>query len=287
MKPQKLIAGLLGLALAPVASQAQVFLNDNFDSYANQAAFQVAWPAIAGTAPTSGTLTSDQFVSPGNSIGIAGTATTGQQRNRATFADTTPLTTLNQLTYSFDFFDTSAAAAPYRQYASLQDTTAPTLTGQLVSLGMNNNQSGTQSGGNYYMARILGFSPPTIDPDGGPNEAGTLGSGAYFKLNDFGVGLRSDGWHNLKVVIDSNDGLSLDFAFYVDGLLAEQVLNLGTAASFRQYDNVALGSGVSNGSNGAYYDNFLVQVTAIPEPSAAALLGIGLSSLIALRRKRS
>lgn len=286
MKPKTLIASLLGLALAPAASQAQVFLNDNFDSYPDQAAFQVAWPAIAGTAPTSGTLTSDQFVSPGNSINIAGTTTTGQQRNRATFAETTALTTLNQLTYSFDFFDTSAAASPYRQYANLQDTTAPTLTGQLISLGLNNNQSGTQSGGNYYMARILGFSPPTVDPDGGPNEAGTLGSGAYFKLNDFGVGLRSDGWHNLKVVIGSNDGLSLDFAFYVDGLLAEQVLNVGSATSFRQYDNVALGSGVSNGGNGAYYDNFLVQVTAVPEPSAAALLGIGLSGLIALRRTR-
>lgn len=286
MKPKTIIAGLFGLALVPVASQAQVFLNDNFDSYPDQAAFQVAWPAIAGTAPTSGTLTSDQFVSPGNSINIAGTATTGQQRNRATFADTTALTTLNQLTFSFDFFDTSAAATPYRQYANLQDTTAPTLTGQLVSLGLNNNQSGTQSGGNYYMARILGFSPPTVDPDGGPNEAGTLGSGAYFKLNDFGVGLRSDGWHNLKVVIGSNDGLSLDFAFYVDGLLAEQVLNVGSATSFRQYDNVTLGSGVSNAGNGAYYDNFLVQVTAVPEPSAAALLGIGLSGLIALRRTR-
>src|SRR6478736_995554 len=110
MNPQKVIAGLFGLALVPVTTHAQVFLNENFDGYANQAAFQAAWPAIAGTAPTSGTLTSDQFVSPGNSIGIAGTATTGQQRNRATFADTTALTTLNQLTFSFDFFDTSAAA---------------------------------------------------------------------------------------------------------------------------------------------------------------------------------
>lgn len=280
------IASALSLTIVPLASRAQVFLSDNFDGYANQAAFEVAWPAIAGTAPTSGTLTSDQFVSPGNSIGIAGTATSGQQRNRATFADTTALTVGNILTFSFDFYDTSAAASPYRQYANLQDTTAPTGTGQLISMGMNNNHTSADSGGNYYMARILGYNPAVVDPDGGPNEGGTLSSGAYFKLNDFGVGLRSDGWHNFKVVIGTDDGLSLDFAFYVDNVLAELVSNVGTAASFRQYDNVTLGSGVSNASNGAYYDNFLVEVSPVPEPSAAALLGIGLSGLIALRRTR-
>lgn len=136
------------------------------------------------------------------------------------------------------------------------------------------------------MARILGYSPSNVaDPDGGPAESVT-GSGAYFKLNDFGVGLRADGWHNLKVVIGSNDGLSLDFAFYVDNVLAELVSNVGTAASFRQYDNVTLGSAVSNAGNGAYYDNFQVAVSAVPEPSSAALIGIGLSGLIALRRSR-
>ena len=45
--------------------------------------------------------------------------------------------------------------------------------GQVVSLGMNNNQFVTSSGGNYYMARILGYTPLTIDPDGGPNESYT------------------------------------------------------------------------------------------------------------------
>lgn len=286
MKQQILTAAFFGLALAPWAANAQVLVNDNFDGYANQAAFETVWTPIGTVSPLSGTLTTDQFVSPGNSIRIDGTASNSQQRNRLTFTESGTISTSQQITFSFDFYDSSITAAPYRQYASLQDTTGPTGTGQLISMGMNNNHSNTDSGGNYYMARILGFSPPTIDPDGGPNEGGTLGSGAYFKLNDYGVGLRTVGWHNFKVVISTDDGLSADFAFYVDNQLAEQVNNLSTAASFRSYDNIALGSGVSNASNPAYYDNFFLGVSAVPEPSTAALLGLGMSGLIVLRRTR-
>lgn len=39
-------------------------------------------------------------------------------------------------------------------------------------MGFNNNQSGPNSGGQYYMARILGYTvPTTADPDGGPVES--------------------------------------------------------------------------------------------------------------------
>jgi hypothetical protein len=272
--------------LAPSFSQAQVFLSDGFDGYANQAAFEAAWTPVGTLAPLSGTLTTDQFVSPGNSVRIDGTASNSQQRNRRTFAETGGVSALSQTTFSFDFYDSNSGASPYRQYATLQDTTAPTGTGQLIGLGLNNNQTSANSGGNYYMARILGYTvPTTADPDGGPAET-VGGAGAYFKLNDFSVGLRTTGWHNLKVVISTDDGLSTDFAFYVDNVLAELVSNVSTAANIRSYDNVTMGSGVSNASNGAYYDNFHVEVLAVPEPSSAALIGIGLSGLIALRRSR-
>jgi len=279
------VATISCLSLSPNLSQAQVFLSDGFDSYANQAAFESAWAPIGTVAPLSGTLTSDQFVSPGNSVRIDGAAVNSQQRNRATFAETGLISTTTLTTFSFDFFDTYATNSPNRTYANLQDTIGPGSTGQLISLGLNNNQTSLNSGGNYYMARILGYTVPAVDPDGGPNESVT-GAGVYFKLNDFGVGLRSFGWHNLKVVISTDDGLSTDFAFYVDNVLAELVSNVGTAAAFRSYDNVTMGSGLSNGSNAAHYDNFRVEVSAVPEPSIAALLGIGLSGLIALRRTR-
>jgi len=45
------------------AGRAAVFLNENFDGYADQAAFQVAWP-INGTAST--LLNTEQSVSRAN-----------------------------------------------------------------------------------------------------------------------------------------------------------------------------------------------------------------------------
>ena len=77
-----------------------------------------------------------------------------------------------------------------------------------------------------------------------PPKSGTLGAGAYFKLNDFGVTARSTGWHNLKVVMSTDDGLSTDYEFYVDNVFAERVSNVGTAASIRSYDNITIGSGL-------------------------------------------
>ena len=75
------------------SANAAVILQDNFDGYANQAAFEAAWTPIGTVAPISAELSSAQSVSPSNSIRTPGTATTGQNRNRRSFADTTALTT--------------------------------------------------------------------------------------------------------------------------------------------------------------------------------------------------
>ena len=40
-------------------------------------------------------------------------------------------------------------------------------------MGFNDNQTGANSGGQFYMGRILGYTVPAIDPDGGPNESVT------------------------------------------------------------------------------------------------------------------
>jgi len=183
-----------------------------------------------------------------------GTSNDGQSQNRRTFAETPALVPLARLVWSFDFRD-SNQNMPRANFASLQDSLAPGGANQLISLGLNNNQSGGNSGGNRYMARIFGYTPAVPDPDGGPNESGTLGANAFFKLNDFGVGSRSLGWHNLKVVISTDDGQSADYAFYVDDVLAERVSNVGTAATLRQYDNIVIGSGLANNNTGANFDN--------------------------------
>jgi MYXO-CTERM domain-containing protein len=281
----KLFFGILTIGAYAFAAPAGTIVQDNFDSYASQAAFEAIWTPIGTVAPLSAELSTAQASSGPNSVHVPGTTVNSQSRNRLTFAESGSLSTLSLITWSFDYYDSSPGTSPQRNFANLQDGTAPSLTGQLIAMGLNNNQSSANSGGNYYMARILGYSPPTTDPDGGPAEGGTLGSGAYFKLNDFGVGLRSLGWHNLKVEISSDDGLSADFAFYVDNQLAEKVQNVGTAATFRSYENITIGSALSNGSTDAYFDNMFLS-TAVPEPTCAALGLLGLGLLLRRRQRR-
>jgi hypothetical protein len=284
------LAAVACLSLIAANANAQVFVNDTFDTYANQAAFEAVWTPIGTVAPVGAVLSTEQAVSGTQSIKVEGTATTGQERNQLGFTRTPAVSTSNQIIFSFDFFDTNPSVSPYRQSSNLQDTAAPTSTNQLVSMGMNNNQTASNSGGNFYMARILGYDPIAVpDPDGGPAES-VGGSGAYFKLNDFANSpLRSAGWHTLKVIISTDDGLSTDYQFFVDGILAENVSNVGTAATIRSYDTLRLGSGVSNASNAAYFDNMHVEVQAVgvPEPSSLAF-GFAASALAArlVRRRR-
>ena len=273
----------LMLAGMAAVSPAAVLFSDDFDGYADQAAFEAAWAPIGTVAPVSATLATDQAVSSPQSIRVDGTGTTGQQRNQRSFSETDLPSTSNTIVFSFDFYDSNSGAAPYRQFSELRDG-AGSATNQLIAMGLNNTQLLSYSGGNFFMARILGYTPSLADPDGGPNEDGTLGSGTYFKLNDFANSpLRSTGWHNLQVVIGSDDGTSADFEFYVDGILAERVSNVGSAAQLRSYDNIRLGSGVSNAGNAAWYDNFLVEI--VPEPSAIGLCLLGAAAALGRRRR--
>lgn len=270
-----------------IASPAAVLLSDNFDSYSDQAAFEAAWGAIGTVAPISATLVTDQAASAPQSIRIDGTATSAQQRNERAFAETGTVAANTLFVFSFDFYDSNSAVAPYRQHSFIQDGTLATGTGQSIAMGLNNNHISSDSGGNYYMARIVGYTPTTIDIDGGPNEGGTLGVAAFFKLNDFANSpLRSTGWHNLKVEIGTDDGQSADFSFYVDGIFAERVNDVGTAAQLRSYDLVRLGSGSSNANNAAWYDNFSVATLAVPEPSTTGLWLAGAMVLACRRRRR-
>src|SRR4029079_18228953 len=139
--------GLIGLALG-TATRATVITNivtDDFESYADQAAFQAAWPAIGsdGTAP-SGLLSTAQASSPTHSIQGPGTLANNQYRNRKTFAETSTLSSSgnlgigDQLIWSFDFYDSNSGASPARNFSNLQDSTAPSTANQLIAMGLNN-----------------------------------------------------------------------------------------------------------------------------------------------------
>jgi hypothetical protein len=273
----------LAVALGLSPAGAATIVSDGFE-YADQAAFEAAWVPIGTVAPTSGELSTAQASGGTKSIRNPGTLTNAQSRNRLTFAESGAIDAVKQIEWSFDFYDSAPTGAPARNYVNLQDTTAPSGTNQLIAMGFNNNQTGAQSGGQFYMARILGYTvPTTADPDGGPTES-VGGSGVFFKLNDFGVGARSAGWHNLKVVLSTNDGLSTDYAFYVDGQLAERVSDIGTAASIRSYDNIALGSALSNASTEVFFDNMKLEV--VPEPAAVSMICVALGAIAAYGRRR-
>jgi hypothetical protein len=291
MKKAFLAVAIVATILGGRASAALV-LSDKFDTYVDQNAFQSAWPAIGTVAPTSAVLSTAQSVSSPKSINVPASPTTnGQFRNRRSFTETGTIGLTTNIVWSFDFFDSAPTANPQRNYSNLQDTTAPSGTNQLIAMGMNNNQTAANSGGNRYMARILGYTvPTTADPEGGPAES-VGGAGAFFKLNDFGTaGLRSAGWHNFKVVMSTDNGTSTDYSFYVDNVLAERVNNIGTAASIRSFDNIVIGSGLTNGSTVAYFDNMRLEVIGVPEAGSFAAMGVvGLLSAGAvwIRKRRA
>jgi len=270
MKVTKTLAGLaVGFGLLSVlpSAKAAILLQDNFDSYIDQAAFNAAWPNVA-TPNVSGTLTNAQAVSLPNSVNYQ----TSAQRNERTFTESGTPTAANPITFSFDFFDTNGGLAPYRQFTDIQDGLSPALSGQLIAMGLNNNMSLTADGGNYYMARILGY-------DGAVGLSGG-GAGQFFKLNAPGAPTRSTGWHNLKAVITDTQ-----ISFFVDGIpSATEVTNV---AATRSFDVTRLGSGLSATAQ-AYFDNISIDndpAPPVPEPASLLLVGFGASFLV-LRRRR-
>jgi hypothetical protein len=268
-----------------------LLVDDNFDSYENQLQFEAVWAPIGTLEPISGRISTGQAASAPNSAEIEPTTEVGTHRNQLTFAPTPLLGIGDQLVWSFDFFDKFPIGLPRSNYAELQTVAAPAVSpaGQLISMGLNSNQFQDDSGGNRYMARILGHTPTAVDPDGGPNEsAGGTGESAFFKLNDTGAALRGDdpAWHNLKLVISTSDGTTVDHAYYVNNVLAETVSGVGPV---QQYSVIRLGSGLPNGQ-GAFYDNMRLEYVpaAIPEAGSLAAVGLvsALSACAVLARKR-
>jgi hypothetical protein len=275
-----LVAAFFGVALGLSNAHAAIIVNDTFETYTSQANFEGTWTPIGTVAPLSGEWSTEQSTSPTHSIKNPGTAVSNQSRNQLTFPATPALAIGDQLVWSFDYWDNNPTGNPQRNYANLQTVAGPGTTppGQLISMGLNNNQLNADSGGPAYMARILGYAHPAVDAQGGPNEAGGgTGSGAYFKMNDVATGGRgaAAGWRNLKMVLSTTTGANSVYQFYVNNVLAETEI---LASAPLQYTVIRMGSGLSNGSVPVYFDNmyleyipFNVAPIVDPEPPEVGL----------------
>lgn len=237
------------------SAKAVILVQDNFE-YADQAAFDAAWPATASS--SSGTLTTAQAFSGAKSIMYPSSGTLAGFRNAKTFAETTANIAANrQIEFSIRFYDSNGTAAAYREYAELVNG-AGSGTADIVALGLNNNIASAS-----YMARMTSV-------DGGS------GSSAFFKLDGAGVPTRSTGWHQLKAVVAQT---SVDF--YVDGVFSKTVA-LPAAGQGKSYETARLGSNLSS-TQFAGFDDILMQT--IPEPASLSVLAA--FGLLGIRRRKA
>ncbi len=274
------LTAAVGLFVLAGSATAQVtpttILEETFDTYADQAAFEVAWPPFFNTTlganHPSMELSTEQALSGTKSAknipvsSAAGTA--ASPRNQTFFTDSGLPAADNLVHFEFDFYDTAPDDAPYRAYTGIFNSLAPSSSGGLVQMGMNNNQTLSANGGNYYMGRVFGYDPLVDGESVG-------GNGVFFKLNGVGtddpaaVPLRSLGWHKFGVTISD-----LDFKFYVDGILARVVDRAdgfnGVPVVVRSFDEIRLGAGVSNLDHASYVDNVKVVLNPIAPPTISA-----------------
>ncbi|HSW44162.1 MAG TPA: immunoglobulin domain-containing protein [Phycisphaerae bacterium] len=196
----------------------QTIIDDTFDSYANQTAFQTAWPVVGTSLTLSTTLS---YSSPKSLHHAAGSTA---RQNRRTFTETSG-TDASPVVLEFRLYDGGGATG--NQWVELRDY-SPVTQKQLIQVGLYTGQSGT-----YYSCRVA-FSPGT----------------GWVTMNQNGAAQRSTGWHLFKVVLK---GTTADF--YVDGVLAAANRSYASSVGAVSFEDVRVGSGLSSTSVSAYYDN--------------------------------
>lgn len=259
MKIKSILSGAVLSTL--LVSNASADLFDNFDSYANKAAFDAAWTVSVGTGLDLNTV---EFVSGPNSIKNPGTL--AQQSRRAM----TPMAA-NILDFSFSFYDYQTGNS--RDYGMVYSRAGGGAwtdgLNNLLAIGKNNNITTTK-----YYGRVS-TATGAVYGDGAASVTAT-----WFALT--GAADRSVGWHTARIT-GENDLISpgmVLYKFYIDGVLGGSVRNVANV----NYNWTVMGSGLSTSPQPLAFDN--VAVTATPEPGTFAFAALGIGTLLFLRKFR-
>jgi MYXO-CTERM domain-containing protein len=249
---RKALTAVLLLTWASMAWGGIIF-SDDFDSYADQAAYEATW--LVDPLYSSAPLSTEQAHSGLQSIKTPNAANNQNFNYRNLGINFWPSDD-EPLIATFWLYDQLAAT---RQFNSIRDYTGAGYKDgdldQIYATGIYNTVSapGEVHDATKYHARVA------------------FGSGAgWFNLNAPGCPNRSTGWHKFTIEVNSTVA-----NFYVDDILGRS-WSRGTITAF---DSVGLGSLLSSASTAVWTDDF----TVTPEPAALVLLALG--TLVVWRRR--
>ncbi|MBK9128659.1 MAG: PEP-CTERM sorting domain-containing protein [Phycisphaerales bacterium] len=248
------------VTLFAAGSYAAIVIQDNFDSYADQAAFLAAWPTDPTIAvPTPLALSTDQAHSAPQSVFQEGNVA---RRNYRLFGQEVAPSDLQPLMAEFWLY-VPATNSNSRLYCEIRGYSGTGLGDgslqELIAIGTTNVLTG---GAAWFQGRVA--------------FAGLANSG-WINLNLPGAPARTAGWHKLGIEVKDAGVVN----FYVNDILSGTITDPTPIAS---YDTFMLGSGLTSNPTApqsGYYDDVLVQ--SIPEPASLALLVLGGLALVRRR----
>lgn len=243
----------IGMIAASSAS-ASIIMQDDFESYADQTAFQTAWPVQTAPGLELNNTVAHSGVQSAFSNGANG------RRNWRSLPSAQTGSNANPLLAEF-WMNVPAVNSNARQYSEIRSYAGDACNAgaleDLFAIGMSN----AIVGASFFQARAAfsGVSPSTS---------------GWINLTVS----RTAGWHRFGIEFVSGNVVN----FYVDGVLGGSITD--TSGGVASLDCFLIGSGLTSNPatpQNAYYDDVKIEVT--PEPASLVLLGLGAAAL--LRRR--
>ena len=253
MDSKQLIAAAAAFAITGVATAAPI-VDEDFESYANDAAMQAVWAGGLGTLDTGFGNGGQSMVHPGGTDSILSFATVNPDN-------------ANPLVLTGQIYD-DAGSANERLTIGLRDAAATNL----IEMGHYNGIASA-----FYAFRVILFDGSGANPNWVAFENIVDDSGASI------ANAPVEGWHTYTVTIGAD---SVDFTLDLnsDGNI-NATASVAAVAGAGGFNSIRLGgpSNLSSPGGGGNFDNIVLET--VPEPGSLALLGLG--GLAMLRRRRA